>query len=128
MDSFEIKPPPGQPDNLDALTAGQLLTDLFQPGSDDFNRLAYEIQREFRAGGSPQITSMVFDRVKFDKISGKGSFRVLLDINFTFGCEDVLTEKSGQTSEWTFEVDVKEGKIAFHSSPYADSRSTADEF
>jgi len=105
-----------------------LLKELFNTGAENYGRLAYEIQREFKAGGSPQVTNMDFDRVSFDLNSGQGKFRVVLDINFTFGCEDVKTKKEDQTSEWTFMLDKNSGIITLYSSPFAESRSTADEF
>ena len=69
---------------------------------------------------------MKTDRVKYDAASGKGSFRVVLDIDYTFGCEDLLTKKENETSEWTFQVNGE--TISFYSSPFAESPSTADEF
>ncbi|CAN5191965.1 hypothetical protein BH09BAC6_BH09BAC6_13920 [soil metagenome] len=105
-----------------------LLSELFRPSTENYFKLSYEIQREFKAGGSPQVTRMDFDRVHFNVATGEGKFRVLLDINFTFGCEDIHTEKQGQTSEWTFAVDTDTHIITFHGSPYAEGRSTADEF
>jgi hypothetical protein len=104
------------------------LTRLFAHDSANYNQLKYEIQREYRFSGSPQVTSMKFDRVQYNSDSGKGSFRVILDINFTFGCEDVTTEKANQTSEWTFNVDPQSAVIHFYGSPFIDSRSTVDEF
>jgi hypothetical protein len=89
--------------------------------------LAYELQREFKQGGSPEVTSMVIDRVKYDTATYAGSFRVVLDINFTFGCEDVKTEKYDQTSEWTFSIDMPGKTMSFNNS-FAGERSTADEF
>jgi hypothetical protein len=105
-----------------------LLSDLFQPGTDNYHKLTYELQREFKGGGSPDVICMNFDRIKYDTVTGNGSFRVLLDISFTFGCEDVETEKQGQTSEWTFSINKAEKVITLYSSPFAESRSTADEF
>ena len=110
------------------IAMAKLLSELFHPGSKNYDLLAYEIQREFKAGGSPQVTNMDFDRVNFDTNSGQGKFRVVLDINFTFGCEDVKIEKEGQTSEWTFNLDRNAQKLTFHASPFSESRSTADEF
>jgi len=107
---------------------GKLLNHLFVPHTGNYNKLVYELQREFKWGGSPDVKSIIFDRVKYDETTGKGSFRILLDISFTFGCEDVITEKQDQTSEWTFEVDRTEMMMRLYSSPYVDSRSTADEF
>ncbi len=71
---------------------------------------------------------MIFDRVNYDASTGKGCFRIVLDVRFTFGCEDSVTEKKDQTSEWTFTVNHPNKTIAFYSSPFAESRSTADEF
>lgn len=106
----------------------RLLTSLFHPGSKNFDILAYEIQLEFKTGGSPQITQMYFDRVYFNnEHTGQGKFRIVLDINFTFGCEDVKTEKQDQTSEWTFKINENSKTITFNSSPFAESRSPADE-
>jgi hypothetical protein len=104
------------------------LSGLFTPNSNIYNQLKYEIEREYRFNGSPEVTAMRFDRISYNSTSGKGSFRVVLDINFTFGCEDVRTEKEDQTSEWTFEVNKDTHTIQFSGSPYVDSRSTADEF
>ncbi|WP_345952701.1 hypothetical protein [Mucilaginibacter sp. PAMB04168] len=104
------------------------LADLFAQSSSPYNELKYEIQREYRFSGSPEVTSMKFDRVIYDRNSGEGSFRVVLDINFTFGCEDIKTEKEDQTSEWTFAINAANQVIHFKGSPYVDSRSTADEF
>ena len=104
------------------------LHNFFAPGSNNYQQLAYELQREFKHGGSPQVTVIWFDRVNYNALTGKGSFRIVLDINFTFGCEDVKTEKQGQTSEWTFTTNPASNTINFYSSPFAESRSTADEF
>ncbi|WP_214071196.1 hypothetical protein [Mucilaginibacter sp. dw_454] len=106
----------------------QLLGELFQPATDNYQKLAYELQREFKWGGSPDVTSMVFDRIKYDTTTHKGSFRIVLDISFTFGCEDVRTYKPDQTSEWTFTIHLTEKIMKLYSSPFAESRSTADEF
>ncbi len=105
-----------------------LFHNFFEPGSNHYQQLAYELQREFKQGGSPQVTAIGFDRVTYDDQTHKGSFRIVLDINFTFGCEDVTTEQKGQTSEWTYAVDMHANTIDFYSSPFAESRSTADEF
>lgn len=126
MDSLLI---PLNDDQLDSLTdLDNLLNNLFKPGTDNYHKLAYELQREFRHGGSPDVMRIHFDRIKFDGNTGKGSFRIVLDIGFTFGCEDLHVEKQNQTSEWTFAIDKTAKNIALHSSPYAESRSTADEF
>ncbi len=101
---------------------------FFAPGGSNYQQLAYELQHEFKQGGSPEVTSIAFDRVHYNAQTHKGSFRIVLDINFTFGCEDVITEQKGQTSEWTFAVDMHANTIHFYSSPFAESRSTADEF
>ena len=101
---------------------------FFAHGNKHYQQLAYELQREFKQGGSPEVTAIAFDRVKYDTQTHKGSFRVVLDINFTFGCEDVKTEKEGETSEWTFAIDLTNSTVNFYSSPFAESRSTADEF
>ncbi len=105
-----------------------LFHNFFAPGSSHYQQLAYELQREFKHGGSPQVTTIGFDRVNYDTQTHTGSFRIVLDINFTFGCEDITTEQIGQTSEWTFAVDMHANTIHFYSSPFAESRSTADEF
>ena len=104
------------------------LHSFFTPGSNNYQQLTYELQREFKQGGSPEVTAVAFDRVNYDAQTRKGSFRIVLDINFTFGCEDVKTEKQGETSEWTFAVNFPNNTINFYSSPFAESRSTADEF
>ena len=109
-----------------AITA--FLHAFFAPGTNNYQQLAYELQREFKQGGSPEVTAVAFDRVNYDAQTRKGSFRIVLDINFTFGCEDVKTEKQGETSEWTFTIDMQANTINFYSSPFAESRSTADEF
>jgi len=101
---------------------------LFASGTPAFQKLAYELQREFRFGGSPDVNHIYIDRTRFDADTGTGSFRVVLDIDFTFGCEDVRTNKPNQTSEWTFAIDAINHKILFYGSPYARERSTADEF
>lgn len=105
-----------------------LLHSLFTPRSNNYQQLAYELQREFKQGGSPLITSIRFDRVNYNAQTHKGNFRIVLDVNFTFGCEDVTTEKKDQTSEWTFELNRHTETIHFYSSPFAVERSTADEF
>jgi len=104
------------------------LTELFAPGSPNHWKLIYELQREFKQGGSPDITGITFNRVNYNPATGQGNFRVVLDINFTFGCEDMVTEKKNQTSEWTFNIDLSNNTISFYSSPYVEGRSTADEF
>lgn len=107
---------------------GKLLDDLFRPHTGNYQKLAYELQREFKQGGSPDVMRLNFDRIKFDQTTGKGSLRIVLDIDFTFGCEDVRVQKQDQTSEWTFAIDKSAKTFTLFSSPYADSRSTADEF
>ncbi len=114
------------PDAATDMTA--YLNSLFADHSSNYNELKYEIQREFRHNGSPDVNSMKLDRVNYDPKLGKGSFRVVVDMSYTFSCEDVRTEKPNQTSEWTFEIDKNASVIQFHNSPYAESRSTADEF
>ena len=114
--------------NRDSTSITAFLHNFFEPGSNHYQQLAYELQREFKQGGSPEVTVVVFDRVKYDAQTHKGSFRIVLDINFTFGCEDVKTEKQGETSEWRFTIDMQANTINFYSSPFAESRSTADEF
>ena len=101
---------------------------FFVPKSNHYQQLAYELQREFKQGGSPEVTAITFDRLKYNAQTAQGSFRIVLDINFTFGCEDVKTEKQGETSEWTFAINPANNTINFYSSPFAESRSTADEF
>ena len=114
--------------NRNSTGIAAFLHHFFAPGSKYYQQLAYELQLEFKHGGSPEVTVIWFDRVKYDAQTHKGSFRIVLDINFTFGCEDVKTEKQGETSEWTFAVDFANSTINFYSSPFAESRSTADEF
>ncbi|MCJ8211044.1 hypothetical protein MUY27_15100 [Mucilaginibacter sp. RS28] len=123
MSSFEVKTEtfPQQGDDVN-----HYLSLLFTPGSASYDQLKYELQREYRFNGSPEVTSIKFDKGQLD--ANKGSFRVILDINFTFGCEDVQTDKHDQTSDWTFDVDREKQLIRFYSSPYAEARSTADEF
>ena len=104
------------------------LNNLFAPATANYNKLALELQREFRQGGSPDVNRMAFDRVIYDATTGKGSFRIVLDVRFTFGCEDSVTEKNNQTSEWTFTLNEADKTIVFQSSPFAEGRSTADEF
>ncbi|MEO8887273.1 MAG: hypothetical protein ABI367_14500 [Mucilaginibacter sp.] len=101
---------------------------FFAPDTTYYRQLTYELQREFKQAGSPDITLITFDRVQYNITTGHGSFRIVLDINFTFGCEDVITKKTDQTSEWTFSVDMHHNTISFYSSPFAEGRSTADEF
>jgi hypothetical protein len=101
---------------------------LFAKDTPAFQKLAYELQREFRFGGSPDVDRIHIDRINFNADKGTGSFRVMLDIDFTFGCEDIRTNKPDQTSEWTFAVDAINHKLLFYGSPYARERSTADEF
>lgn len=105
-----------------------LFKELFNPSAGNYAKLAYELQREFKAGGSPEVTKIDFDRLSFDADAGVGKFRILLDINFTFGCEDVKTEKYDQTSEWSFSADSANRTLILRPSPFVESRSTADEF
>lgn len=130
MESFEIGLNPQQLNRLVSQDAdiATLLGDLFTPTSANYNQLALELQREFRQGGSPDVTHMVFDRVNYNAATGKGSFRIVLDVRFTFGCEDSVTERKDQTSEWSFTLNGDTQTITFYSSPFAESRSTADEF
>jgi hypothetical protein len=128
--SFSIKLQSGQLDELknhpdEAL---KFLNGLFEPLSDNYDQLKHALEREFRPEGSPEVVRFNLDRIKFDAVTGYGSFRVVLDIEFGFGCEDIVTSKKDQTSEWTFLVDEKLSIINFYDSPYIDSRSTADEF
>jgi len=122
MDSFEIKIE-GNPGDAESL-----LTDLFLPGNKAYELLKNAIEREFRPNGAPEVTRMMIDRITYNIATSKGSFRVLLDISYTFGCEDLVTKKNDETSEWTFSIDAGGGILTCYSSPYADSRSTADEF
>jgi hypothetical protein len=130
MESFEIRITRQQVDLLSRTDTAMnaFLRDLFAPASANYNQLALELQREFRQGGSPDVIRMVFDRVKYNPATGKGSFRIVLDVRFTFGCEDSVTEKKDQTSEWTFALNGDTQTIRFYNSPFAESRSTADEF
>ena len=130
MESFEISLNPQQLTRLVSHDAdiATLLGDLFALTSANYNKLALELQREFRQGGSPDVTRMAFDRVDYNAATGKGSFRIVLDVRFTFGCEDSLTEKKDQTSEWSFTLNGDTKTITFYSSPFAESRSTVDEF
>ncbi|MGN6180218.1 MAG: hypothetical protein ACTHNW_13605 [Mucilaginibacter sp.] len=125
MYDFELQPPilPDKKTDLD-----KYFNNLFTDGTPAFQKLAYELQREFRFGGSPDVNHIHIDRTRFDADKGTGSFRVVLDIDFTFGCEDVRTNKPDQTSEWTFALDAINHKLLFYGSPYAHERSTADEF
>lgn len=125
MQSFDIQP--SLLPNSDTVI-GDYLNNIFSPGTDAFQKLAYELQREFRFGGSPDVKRLHIDRAIFDTDKLQGSFRVVLDIDFTFGCEDVVSNKKDQTSEWNFKIDSNKGVILFSGSPYAESRSTADEF
>jgi hypothetical protein len=127
MDSFEIQSDNAQ-FNKDHFSAETFIPGLFKPGSKPYDKLKHAIEREFRPNGAPEVISMNIDRVKYDPTSGKGSFRVVLDINYTFGCEDLLIKKQDQTSEWTFFIDQQLFTTFFYGSPYIDSRSTADEF
>lgn len=121
MDTFEVKlnVVPGNIENL--------LMNLFTTGK-PYELLKQAIEREFRPNGAPDVKKITVDRIKFSPSAGKGSFRVVLDIDYAFGCEDMLKTKENETSEWTFSVDAEENYIRFYSSPYLDSRSTADEF
>ncbi|MES2110580.1 MAG: hypothetical protein V4577_17615 [Bacteroidota bacterium] len=122
MDTFEVK--------LDVITGDieNLLKNLFKTKNKPYDLLKQAIEREFRSNGAPEVKRMDIDRIKFDSDSSKGSFRVVLDIDYTFGCEDVLKTKENETSEWTFAIDATDNYIRFYSSPDIDSRSTADEF
>ena len=122
MDIFEVKlnDAPGDIEKL--------LKDLFAEGNKPYDLLKQAIEREFRPNGAPEVKRMNIDRVKFEPVSGQGSFRVVLDIDYTFGCEDVFKTKENETSEWTFSLDTEWTNIRFYSSPDIDSRSTADEF
>lgn len=130
MNSLQIKLSKGQLDELKNEPASLLkfLNLLFEPLSANYEQLKYALEREFRPEGSPEVTRLNFDRVKFDQSTGQGSFRIVLDVNYSFGCEDVVTYKKDQTSEWTFLVDYELLISNFFSSPYIDSRTTADEF
>ncbi len=130
MNSLQIKLNKGQLDELNNEPASllKLLNNVFEPLSANYEQLKYSLEREFRPEGSPEVTRLNFDRIKFDQNTGQGSFRIVLDVNYSFGCEDVVTHKKDQTSEWTLLVDYELLIINFFSSPYIDSRSTADEF
>jgi hypothetical protein len=127
MDSFEIQLDKAQL-STDNFSAETFIPDLFKSGSKPYNELKHAIEREFRHHGAPEVMQMNIDRVKYEPSTSKGSFRIVLDINYTFGCEDLLVKKPEQTSEWTFSIDQSLTKIIFYSSPYTESRSTADEF
>lgn len=130
MNSLQIKLSKWQLDELknEPASLSKFLNLLFEPLSANYEQLKHSLEREFRPEGSPEVTRLNFDRIKFDQNTGQGSFRIVLDINYSFGCEDVVTYKKDQTSEWTFLVDYELLIINFFSSPYIDSRSTADEF
>lgn len=122
MDTFKIKP---------AHVSGDmesLLKDLFSVGSIPYELLKHALEREFRPHGAPEVKKIEIDRVKFNPVTGNGSFRVVLDIDYTFGCEDLLRAKKNETSEWTFTTATEDGYIIFYSSPTIGSRSTANEF
>jgi hypothetical protein len=129
MSEFEI---PLTATQVELLTENKALAKLFralfQPFQENWFTLSREIQHELKASGSPEITHLEFDRISFDNESHQGKFRVVLDVNFTFGCEDLKREKEGETSEWTFTFDQAEKTLTFHGSPFVQSRSTADEF
>ena len=127
MDSFEIQLDKAQTDKNN-FSAEAFMPQLFTPDGKPYEELRHAIEREFRHNGAPEVRRMEIDRVKYDAATGKGSFRIVLDINYTFGCEDLLTKKRDQTSEWTFYIDHEKHLITFYGSPYVDSRSTADEF
>jgi hypothetical protein len=127
MDSFEIQLDKTHADK-DNFSAEVFIPQLFSPDGKPYEELRHAIEREFRQNGAPEVRRMAIDRVKYDAYTCKGSFRVVLDINYTFGCEDLLTKKQDQTSEWTFRLDNEKRLITFYGSPYIDSRSTADEF
>ncbi|WDF53824.1 hypothetical protein [Mucilaginibacter sp. KACC 22063] len=114
------------PDNEKDWTA--FLNNIFQPGEKSCEQLVYELQIEFKSGGSPDVSNIKIDRVKFDAAKRTGRFRILLDVTFTFGCEDICTLKKDQTSEWSFEIDPSNQNIAFSNTLYPEGRSTADEF
>jgi len=125
MDSFEIK----FNDSHSVETendADTFLHAIFQKGLKAYGLLKNAIEREFRRNGAPEVLAMNIDRVKYNRIGQTGTFRVVLNINYTFGCEDLLVEKKEQTSEWSFII--SKDHITFNSSPYAEERSTADEF
>ncbi|MGF7073001.1 hypothetical protein [Mucilaginibacter sp. 3215] len=130
MNSLQIKLNKGQLDELKNEPASLLsfLNVMFEPLSANYEQLKHALEREFRPEGSPEVTRLNFDRIKFDRNTGQGSFRIVLDVNYSFGCEDVVTYKKDQTSEWTFLVDHTLLIVSFYSSPFIDSRSTADEF
>ena len=130
MESFEIGLNPQQLHllSLPDSDVSALLNNLFAPASANYNQLALELQREFRQGGSPDVTRMALDRIYYNAAADKGSFRIVLDVRFTFGCEDSVTEKRDQTSEWTFTMNGGTQTIHFYNSPFAEGRSTADEF
>ncbi|MCR8556617.1 hypothetical protein KXD93_03145 [Mucilaginibacter sp. BJC16-A38] len=120
MDSFDVKIT-GHFDDAETL-----LEDLFRPGTKPHELLKNALEREFRPNGAPEVKQMNIDRVKYGAATSIGSFRVVLNIDYTFGCEDLLVQKNNEASEWTFTVNGD--LISFYSSPYIDSRSTADEF
>nr|WP_189549071.1 hypothetical protein [Mucilaginibacter rubeus] len=127
---MQIKLHKGQLDELKDEPASLLnfLNTIFEPLSANYEQLKYALEREFRPEGSPEVVSLNFDRIKFDQNTGQGSFRIVLDIDYAFGCEDLVTHKKNQTSEWTFIVDYKLLIINPYSSPFTDSRTTFDEF
>ncbi|SDF89039.1 hypothetical protein [Mucilaginibacter gossypii] len=130
INSLQIKLHKGQLDELKDEPASLLnfLNIIFEPLSANYEQLKYALEREFRPEGSPEVVSLNFDRIKFDQNTGQGSFRIVLDIDYAFGCEDLVTHKKNQTSEWTFIVDYKLLIINLYSSPFTDSRTTFDEF
>lgn len=127
MDSFEIQSDKAQL-STDNFSAETFIPGLFKLGNKPYDELKHAIEREFRPNGAPEVIQMNIDRVKYNPSTSKGSFRVVLNINYTFGCEDLLVKKQDQTSEWTFFIDQQLFIIFFCGSPDIDSRSTADEF
>ncbi|WP_431198415.1 hypothetical protein ACRQ5D_26845 [Mucilaginibacter sp. P25] len=92
---MQIKLHKGQLDELKDEPASLLnfLNIIFEPLSANYEQLKYALEREFRPEGSPEVVSLNFDRIKFDQNTGQGSFRIVLDIDYAFGCEDLVTHK-----------------------------------
>jgi hypothetical protein len=130
MESFIIQPAQKEFNSLlsRALSIDCFLTNLFKTES-AYQPLKTAIERENNEyGGSPEVEQLSLENISYNAELKTGKFRVVYHIKFHFTCSDYRKEKGGQTSDWTFRIDIENGKLYFQGPAYLDLRSTADEF
>lgn len=130
METFEIEI---NKNDAKRLLAGDLDMEVLlqatfkQEAAHQLMKTAIEQENSVHAG-SPELECFTLDRLKTNYSTLTGKFRVVYDLNFTFGCEGLKREKEDQTSEWTFQCYPNHTSILFKGPQYRDLRTTEDEF